>query len=191
MDKTDKIELIKICIRKAIDSGDISFLDRLIDMVSLESLLYENDFIESLYKYCNSNYDKVRYLASIAYLKGKKEAKILLDLIESNSIFEDKVDENRLLSFLIRNSDDIFIMAFTVLKYFKYLINSGDLNPDVKVMNLLNKSLEIYPNIQNLKILKIYIMYGVLNYEFSEETFDFLTSDFSEDVKQMIRDIIS
>lgn len=191
MDKTDKIELIKICIRKAIDSGDISFLDRLIDMVSLESLLYENDFIESLYQYCNSNYDKVRYLASIAYLKGKKEAKILLDLIESNSIFEDKVDENRLLSFLIRNSDDIFIMAFTVLKYFKYLINSGDLNPDVKVMNLLNKSLEIYPNIQNLKILKIYIMYGVLNYEFSEETFDFLTSDFSEDVKQMIRDIIS
>lgn len=191
MDKTDKIELIKICIRKAIDSGDISFLDRLIDMVSLESLLYENDFIESLYQYCNSNYDKVRYLASIAYLKGKKEAKILLDLIESNSILGDKVDENRLLSFLIRNSDDIFIMAFTVLKYFKYLINSGDLNPDVKVMNLLNKSLEIYPNIQNLKILKIYIMYGVLNYEFSEETFDFLTSDFSEDVKQMIRDIIS
>lgn len=191
MDKTDKIELIKICIRKAIDSDDISFLDKLIDMVSLESLLYENDFIESLYQYCNSNYDKVRYLASIAYLRGRKEAKILLDLIESNSIFEDKVDENRLLSFLIRNSDDIFIMAFTVLKYFKYLINSGDLNPDVKVMNLLNKSLEIYPNIQNLKILKIYIMYGVLNYEFSEETFDFLTSDFSEDVKQMIRDIIS
>ncbi|MEN3015610.1 MAG: hypothetical protein ABDH21_06120 [bacterium] len=188
-----KKDLINMSIRKAIEEGNLEFLESLIDLISVEQILddqeLQDEIVQCFYEYCMQNYDKAKELANISYLRGYMKAKILLDMIECNNLFNTPLDENKLVSFIIRNSDDLFISAFAIFKYIKYLDSMNIKDVDIAVVKFLNGLIELYPQ-PNLKILKLYFMHYVFDYDVDMEELELLIGGLPEEKKEIVKQMI-
>ncbi|MCS7244291.1 MAG: hypothetical protein RMJ36_06125 [Candidatus Calescibacterium sp.] len=191
----NKLELLKASINKAIQNNDTKFIEDLIDLLSIDILENMEDeweyLLRGLYEYCKSDYEKAKYFANMAYSKGIRQAQIILDLIESSNLFQNVPDENKILSFIIKKSDDIFIMTFTILRYYRYLLEMNKSNPEVTILKLINSSIEIYPQIDNLYILKAYIMYEIFKYNIDTDFIEKTSKILQAESREMLMQIIS
>ncbi|MCS7165961.1 MAG: hypothetical protein RMJ51_06825 [Candidatus Calescibacterium sp.] len=189
----DKIELLKISIRKALENNDTDFLEGLIDLLPLDIInsIEDEDILLGLYEYSQANYEKAKYLASIAYLKGVKQAKIILDLIETNALFQQQPSDNSILSYIIKKSDDILIITLTILRYYRYLIQREVIAPEAKILRIINTAIQIYPKLHNFYILKAYIITEIFQQELDPDFMEYIERRLPKEVKEIISRITS
>ncbi|MFN3478467.1 MAG: hypothetical protein ACK4ZM_03780, partial [bacterium] len=107
------IDLLKICIEKALQKEDIGFLENLLenlmDYLSIDSIegIEDDNLRLAFYEYTQGNYEKAKYFAYICQLKNIKQAQIILDLVECNLVFNsisDEIISNKVISLLIKKS---------------------------------------------------------------------------------------
>lgn len=192
-------ELLRISINKALESSDFDFLEKLLDYLSadiLENLYKEDYLLWAIYEYSRKNYEKAKYFAYICQLKNIKESQIILDLIECSLIFEpqtskkNKTIEDKIISFLLKKSDDIFIITFTILKYFKYLVDHQATEIDKKILSVINSAIKLCPKAYNLQILKIYVLYEIFKCELEKEYLEEILENLPSESKEILKHLI-
>ncbi|MFN3478724.1 MAG: hypothetical protein ACK4ZM_05115, partial [bacterium] len=135
---------------------------------------------------------KAKYFAYICQLKNIKQAQIILDLVECNLVFNsisDEIISNKVISLLIKKSDDIFIISFLILKYVKYLTQKREKEVDKIVLNDINKALKLSPQSNNLKILKFYL-YSIFDYDIEENELEYLLKSLPEESREILSYLI-
>jgi len=140
-----KIELLKISIERAIENNDFSFLESLLDNLSLDVFIEDDEGMEYFSKYAN----------------------FILDLIEVNLLFKELKGDvwDVASSLLLKKSYDLSIIIFIILKLFNYLVERKEFEPQLKILQLINNCLDVYPTNENLHLLKIYFIYEILGFQ--------------------------
>lgn len=192
------VDLLKVSIQKAVESSDIDFLDNLVDFIfsSQQNIFLQeqeeglDEFLISFYEYSNNNYERAKYFASLAYLKGIKQAQIILDLIESQELINNLMNHDKIISFLIKKSDDLFILIFTILKYYKKLISKNNEYANMSLLSLVNRLIDLCPFTNNFYILKVYVLHQILNYEVDWEYINEIMSKLRQEEQEIIKHLI-